>query len=383
MAVNNWTDYTKAPIQQSPLSTIFEDALKGYKMAREPANMAAEELKKQQANALQKLDLEHKPKEYELGDQQKKLANALQDLALKHKPKEYDLSDALKQAQINKANRPGTTGGALKPNAAVANAEYIWNLQHPGGSATPEEQAEHLEFLKKAFQTGQEHVAKGTERTQVLNDTQYNRGLTQISKKHDELRSIDEGKFPGTDDKLTPTKQKEMKNDLLLSLVKDVTDPATRAKLQNGVNMNITLDSINPEKLTNYSGVEGLTDKFFDQILEGLDVGPKQYQEYVHEAIKASAAAKQMRQYLGDSIQPSAQERLDHLSNPSAWNISKKDAKENFEFIRDLYKRETQTLVRAATDPSLYRTTGADGVKSQPAQPSGQFDWNKYPVAGR
>lgn len=382
MAIN-FTDFSKAPLQDSTASDLFENLLKGYKMGREPANMAAEEKKNALANQLQQLEAEHKPKEYALSDQAKNLANSLQSLALKHKPKEYELSDALKVAQTEKTKHPGAAGGALKPNAAVANAEYIWNLQHPGGETTPEDQAEHLQFLKKAFETGQEHVAKGTERTEVLNKTQYNRGLTQISKKHDELRDIDEGKFPGTQDKLTPDKQKEMKNDLLLSLVKDVTDPATRTKLQNGVNMNITLDSINPKKLTKFSGIEGMSDKFFDQILEGLNVGPKDYQDYVHEVIKASSAAKQMRQYLGDSIQPVAQNRLDHLSDPSAWNVSPKVAEENFRYIRDLFKRETQTLVRAVTDPSLYRSTGADGVESPPTQPPGQFDWNKYPVAGR
>lgn len=120
MAVN-LTDFSRAPIQDSPLSTLFEDALKGYKMGREPANMAASEKKNALANQLSQLEVEHKPKEYELNDQQKKLANALQDLALKHKPKEYSLADSLKQSQIDKNNRPGGSTAAAKPSGELAN----------------------------------------------------------------------------------------------------------------------------------------------------------------------------------------------------------------------------------------------------------------------
>lgn len=354
MAVN-FPDFTRAPIIDAPYKGLLENVLKGYQIAAEPEKMAEEQEKRQLANKLQKLEVEHKPKEYQLTDAQKSLANALQSKALEHYDEKYNLEKEYKQSQIDKNKRPGGTS-TLKPNAAVANAEYIWNLQHPDGTTTPEEQAEHLEFLKKAFQTVQEHTAKGTERTEILNKTQEQRApRSPVAKIHYELDQIDDGKLPYTDKKLTPSQQNSMRNDLLLDVVKKTTDPAMRAKLQNGVNMNITLDSINPEKLTAYSGIEGESNKFFDQILEGLDVGPKQYQDYVQETIKASAAAKQMRQYLGDSIQPVAQERLDHLSNPSAWNISPKVAKENFNFIRDLYKRETQTLVRAATDPTLYK----------------------------
>ena len=131
--------------------------------------------------------------------------------------------------------------------------------------------------------------------------------IISIEKKHHEISEIDKGYEPYSDGKvkLTPQQQTEYRNDLLLGLVKDTTDQQTRAKLQNAVNMNITLDSINSEALTHYSGIERGVTKLFDQVQEGLDVGTPEYKAYVKEAIKASAAAKQMRQYLGDSIQPS------------------------------------------------------------------------------
>ncbi len=358
MAIN-FTDFSKAPIQDSPVKGLFENVLKGYQLEEKPKEMAQEK-------------------------EQKRLANALQEKALAHKDKEYSLSDALKQAQINKANRPSTGKSAaeLTPNGAVRNAEWLWRQQHPPGTPlTPEQEKEHFDLLQKAFTTAEEHVETTTNRGKILNEGQFRRDATAITKKHAELRDIDEGYFPGTKEKLTPQKQTEMRNDLLLSIVKDTTDPKTREKLINASNMNITLGSIDPTYLTQYSGAKGKVNKLLDSIVESAGKGSPEYKNYQREVVKATAGAKQMRQYLGDSIQPTAQERLDHLINPEAWNVSPELAKENFEFMKDLLQRETQTLVRAAKDPTLYTPTGNAGVSSPPVN-NQEFDFSKFPVVG-
>ncbi len=346
-----FTDFSKAPLLDSPAKSIFEDVLKGYKMSQEPGKMKQESTQRELANSLKKLEVEHKPKEYDLSDKQKILANAMQSKALEHYDEKYNLEKQYKQSQINKNNRP-TSGVGAKANGKLAN----FMVSHP--DATQEQITEFADTLSKAEL---DHLRQTTERGAKLNETQYKRVSTPIVKKHDELRSIDAGKFPGTEDKLTPEKQQQMKKDLLLSLVKDTTDPKTREKLINASNMNITLDSINPKNLTQYSGAANNTDKVLDSIIEAAGAGSPAYEAYQRELIKATAAAKQMRQYLGDSIQPSAQERLDHLANPEAWNVSPKLAEENFNFMKDLFKRETQTLVRAAQDPSLYTSSGNSG----------------------
>lgn len=384
MAIN-FTDFSQAKLLDSPFKNIIEDAFKGYSMSQIPKEIKQEQQKKELANQLSKLDLEHKPTEYALGDKNKSLANALSSKALEHYEEKYALDRDYKKALIEKALRAGTTGGsALKPNAAVANAEYIWQLQHPPGTpSTPEQEKEHLDYLQKAFKTGQEHIAKGTERTQVLNDTQYNRGLTQIGKAYDELRFIDAGKFPGTNDPISPMNQAMMKSALLLKISKDTTDPKTRERLINASNMNITLDSVDAERLTQYSGAKGQVKKLGDVIKNTAGSGSADYASYISEVVKANAAAKQLRQYLGDSIQPTAQLRLDKLTNPEAWNVTPQQAKENFEFMRDLFKRETQTLVRGMTDPSLYTAAGnAASPTEQGAGTMPGFDFSSYPVAG-
>lgn len=346
MAIN-FTDFSKAPILESPAKNLFENVLKGYQISQEPARMKQEFTAKDLANKLRDLEVQHKPKEYQLSDQQKGLANALSSKALEHYDEKFNLDRDYKKSLIAKNNRPG--GVATKANGKLAN--FI--VSHP--NATQEDITKFADTLSEAEL---KHLNQTTARSETLNETQFKRDSSPITKKHIELRDIDEGRFPGTQDKITPEKQAAMKNDLLLSITKDVTDPKTRDKLINASNMNITLDSINPTALTQYSGAKGRINKLADSIIESAGKGSEQYKSYQREVIKASAAAKQMRQYLGDSIQPTAQKKLDHLANPEAWNVSPQLAKENFEFIRDLYKRETQTLVRAATDPSLYSAQG-------------------------
>lgn len=357
MAIN-FTDFSRAPLLDSPAASLLEDVLKGYKIGQEPAKMAEEQKQRVLGNQLKELEVKHKPKEYELSDQEKSLANSLKSKALEHYEEKFGLERDLKKAQIQKALR-APNGTQAKFNGIVAN--YV--ASHPHAS-----EQEIQDFADKALKAQLEHMQKGTERIDTLNATQYNRGLTGISKKYDELRSIQDGKFPGTNDPISPEDQAKMQSSIMLGLVKETTDPKTREKLINANNMNITLDSVDPKKLTHYSGIEGqFVDKPLDAILEGSGEGSQEYKDYIAEVNKANFAAKQMRQYLGDSIQPSAQAKLDKLTKPEAWNVSPETAQKNFEFMRELYKQESQILVRAVTDPTLYQSIG---VGNNPAKNS-------------
>lgn len=361
MAIN-FTDFSKLPIQGNAAANIFEDILKGYKMQQEPAKMAEEQKQRKLTTGLKELEFKHKPTEYKLSDTQKELANALQSKALEHYEEKLQMARDLNSARINKLNNKSPTS-VIKPNGKVANIAWVKEqLKDP--NIDPEYAAQ----LKKALEDEREHLETTTARGQKLNETQYKRDSTPVTKAYDEIHSIQNGKFPGTNRDLSPQEQTKMQSSLMMKIIKDTTDPKTREKLINANNMNITLDSVNPKKLTYYSGIEGqFVDKPADAILSGLGEGSKEYKDYIQEVNKVTAASKQMRQYLGDSIQPSAQEKLDKLTNPEAWNVAPATAEKNFEFIRDLYKKESQTLVRAVTDPSLYLGVG---VNNNPAKNS-------------
>jgi hypothetical protein len=358
MAINNFVDYSKIPTQASPLEDVFENVLKGYQIQQKPGEMAQEKEKRRLANSLQDLALKHKPKEYALGDQQKSLANALQSKALEHYEEKFNMARDLNKARIDKLNNKAPTS-VVKPNGKVANIAWVKDQLKD-----PNIDPEYANQLKQALVDEQEHIEATTNRSKTLNNTQYKRDATPITKKYDEIKSIQEGKFPGTDRPLTAEEQKNMQSSLMLGLVKETTDPKTREKLINANNMNITLDSVDSSALSDYSGLEGQVDKLGDSLLESVGEGSPRYQKYIENVNKANFAAKQMRQYLGDSIQPSAQAKLDKLTKPEAWNVSPATAKKNFDFMRELYKQESQTLVRAVSDPSLYQSIG---VSNNPA----------------
>lgn len=361
-----FTDFSKAPILKSPWENTLENALKGYQISQEPAKMRQEASARELANSLTKMEIEHKPKEYALGDEAKTFANALQSKALEHYEEKFKTDQDYKKAQIQRALQTNL-GGTAKANGKLAN----FMVSHPYAT-----QAQIQDFAETLSKAELDHLRQTTERGATLNETQYKRDASPLTKKHLELKDIDEGYYPGTKAKIAPDTQKKMRNDLLLSLVKDTTDPKIREKLINASNMNITLDSINPNYLTQYSGASNKANKIADSIIEAAGAGSPAYENYQHEVIKATTAAKQMRQYLGDSIQPLAQDRLDHLANPEAWNVSPQLAKENFEFIRDLFKRESQTVLRAAEDPTIYTAAG-----NSPQSSSKELVYN--PATGR
>ncbi len=157
MAIN-YPNFLNAPIQDSPIHGLFENALKGFQMQREPAKMAEEQKQRELVNQLRDLELQHKPTEYALGDKQKSLANALQDLALKHQPKEYSLSDSLKEEQINQLKRGGGKGGA-KVNGMVAN----FVATHPEAT-----QDEIREFADRVLQSQLKHTEAVTGRSESM-----------------------------------------------------------------------------------------------------------------------------------------------------------------------------------------------------------------------
>lgn len=115
-----FTDFSKAPLLDSPAASIFEDVLKGYKMSQEPKKMQQESDSRALANKLKDLDVQHKPKEYALNDAGKALANALHQKALDTYDERWELDKQVKEANIKKALEKKLAGDA-KANGEFAN----------------------------------------------------------------------------------------------------------------------------------------------------------------------------------------------------------------------------------------------------------------------
>lgn len=127
-----FTDFSRAPLLDSPWGNMLENVLKGYQISKEPAKMAEEQKQRELTTKLKDMEVQHKPTEYKLSDQEKGLANALKSKALEHYEEKFSLERDLKKAQIQKALQT-KVGGSPKANGELAN----FMVSHP--DATQEE----------------------------------------------------------------------------------------------------------------------------------------------------------------------------------------------------------------------------------------------------
>lgn len=133
-----FTDFSKAPLIDSPWKNALENVLKGYKMSQEPAKMKQEATARELANGLKDLEFKHKPKEYALNDRKTELANAMSEKANSHYEEKFALERDYKKAQIQKALQT-KVGGSVKANGELAN----FMVSHP--DATQDD-------IRKAYQ---------------------------------------------------------------------------------------------------------------------------------------------------------------------------------------------------------------------------------------
>jgi len=154
-------------------------------------------------------------------------------------------------------------------------------------------------------------------------------------------------------------------------LLKDTTDAQARQKNLYAANIDKTLAQINPDDLTQYAGIKGVFDKGGDEFLTMLGEAPKDYQKYTNAMTNSKLLAKQVRQFYGDSIQPSVIQALQNLTNPATWKNNPQLAKQQFEAFANTLRKETQTYRSAMQSPGIYmgNPVGSQSSPSQPAPP--------------
>ena len=143
MAITNWNNFIAAGVQQPWYATALEDALKGYKMQREPRKIADEEKKNQLANEMKKLELDAKPGQ-------------------------LDVEKRYKEALISKANALAKGGGTVgKPSGDFNN----FMIAHP--DATPEDKQKWFDEHDALNKDTKQSVAD--RRKQIMTAEAYNR----------------------------------------------------------------------------------------------------------------------------------------------------------------------------------------------------------------
>lgn len=134
-------------------------------------------------------------------------------------------------------------------------------------------------------------------------------------------------------------------------IAKKTTDAAIRNKLPYAENVETTFNNLNFNDLTTYSGLKGSIDYAKDFALAGMGNPSERFLKYNDAVNTASALSKQLRQFWGDSIQPTAMEKIDSLTNPSRWYKDPKVAKSQLEQLKRITDQELENFRKAGTSP--------------------------------
>ena len=136
---------------------------------------------------------------------------------------------------------------------------------------------------------------------------------------------------------------------------KQTSDTDTRKRNLFSTNIEKTMSFIDPDALTKYGGLEGTLEKGAESIKSAFGKESPDYDNYVKSANAVKILVKQVRQFYGDSIQPSMQANLEFLANPSNWKTNPKLAKDLWNQFSQVLTNETQTYKDALKSTKPYR----------------------------
>lgn len=145
------------------------------------------------------------------------------------------------------------------------------------------------------------------------------------------------------------------------------TDASARQKNLYATNIEKTLNQIDPDALTQYAGATGAAQKYGQMALASTGKESKNYDNYLNSLNAANLMATQVRQFYGDSIQPSMIQRLEALTNPSTWANNPKLAKSLFNETKQILSQETGTYRQAMKSTAPYQAQNMQQNMQAPA----------------
>jgi len=178
------------------------------------------------------------------------------------------------------------------------------------------------------------------------------------------IYSHGEGRFAPTkttkiDQELAKAREKdpnsqETKN-LELAANKERSDQDTRKKALAARNIEMSMDSIDPDAITMYSGPAGQLKLKQEQLMDMLGSPSPEYQRYKESVVAAKFEAKQLRQMLGESVREKVAKELEMISNPASFGTSPETAKLMLLKAREVLKRELRTFQEAQVSTEPYK----------------------------
>jgi len=328
--------------QLKGLPTFVESLQKGYMMAQLPSQMRMQRAQ-QQADLLRTQQQNY----YYPIQQQQALDEGAQRMQY-YPQQQQDIHD-MNQARIGQEQNPGATF-----TGDIGNA---YNLQKLKDQAQKDPSLMPYYLAAKNAQDRQIQSQNSLmDYRNLLGETAPQRYASSLGKLAREQSDVNAGYLPGSNrqEQISPEEQQQLSGQYGLATLKTTTDPAIRQKNLYAQNIDKTLATIDPQTLTSYSGLSGQAAQAGQQIASQFGKESKNYDEYLKNVTSATLAAKQIRQFLGDSVQPSEQKDLADLANPSTWKKNPKQAQSQFNRFVQIYQNERGTYTGALQNQNAY-----------------------------
>lgn len=212
------------------------------------------------------------------------------------------------------------------------------------------------QVAQKLYQNKLEQAQALNDYRQSLIQTAPKRVSTQLGKIEQERNEVEQGFAPGTNGavKLNPEQQSSLLGKYELQQQKMISDYQTRQKTLAATNIDKTIESINPDSLVQYAGLKGIAEKRLEEGKAPFGKESKEYRDYTQNLSKVKLLAHQIRQFYGDSIQPQVTAAIENMVNPATWKNNPEIAKQNYNAIIDILKKETGTYRGALKNTKQY-----------------------------
>jgi hypothetical protein len=329
----NFTDFSRIPAQDNGLGNLLGKVIEGIKAQRLPGA-----LNRQQ--------------------QQEELANSMASMQNKFYPEKAQADIDLTKANAKKAGMFGGLGTLTGPAGQAFSLQVLKEIN-----------PEAYEVAKKIHDMNLERDRTTVDYQKKLIETSDKRNATTLGKTILEEDEANRGFMPGSGGKvpLSPQAQQRAVGQYDLKRIKETTDPKTRERLGYAVNLHKTLQNVDMEALTMFSGPQG---QFNLAIEKGKDLAGNpspEYLRYKQALVGAKAGSKQLRQFLQDSVQPGVQEGIRELLNPEAWDKSPQSAMAELQAAYRILDTEIDTLYDMAESGNVFRNPKKQGSELEKA----------------
>lgn len=354
-------DFANIAPQGNPfLRDFVQNLAQGYQAAQLPQQLERQRQKEELANQMQKLLVEEQPQKFGEESQGRQLENALNKYKVQEEPQRFgsemstaSMARALNQAHIDKLRQEMSLPfGGKTPPGSIGQAIWLSKIKQQYGEESPE-----YKDAKTAFESDIEKAHSLVDYRGALTNTMDKRAASTLTKLALEKADIEQGYRPGTNrtEQLSPNEQAKLAGEFDLRMQKEVSDLDARKRSLFASNIDKTLAQIKVDDLTQYAGAKGAITKLSEQAKAPFGKESQNYRNFQKSLSAAQLLAKQVRQFYGDSIQPTMQAHIEAMVNPATWANNPELAKQSFDTIKNILQKETSTYRGAITSTKEFQ----------------------------